>query len=281
MILRRMVGVIIVLIALSGIGMAVAGTPYVHRMIDETVRSLSVSLDLASQSLDAAEETLLLAKATLVEVNDGLEKVETTIVDVSQTISRTQPLLQDMTQVAGHDVPDGLDAFQATLPDIAQAAATIDATLMMLNDLRLEQQILGFPIRLQFDLNYAPEVSFEDSISQIGKSLEGVSPRLRALASHVDGMDEALELTKEDLVAASSDLGRINASIADALPLLDEYVRIVTRVRELIQHTRTTVPKHARTAKLGVTVVALWLGLAQIAPLHYGWGLVTGRRGGR
>jgi ABC-type transporter Mla subunit MlaD len=281
MVLRRLLGAVILLIALLGIGLSAAGTVYGHRIIDDTATGLSASLDLASQSLNTAKDTLLLAKATLSQVNDGLDRVGITVMDVSRTISQTRPLLGEITEIVSHDVPDGVEAFQATVPDLARTAATVDATLAGLNDLRLEQRILGVPIRLELNLDYAPEVSFEESISRIGYSLEGITPRLRGLGARVDATSDSLEAIHQDLEATSSDLDRINRSVADAAPLLDEYVRIVTEVNDLIEHTRASVSRQLDVAKLVVTVAMVWVGLAQIAPLHRGWELLTGRRSDR
>ena len=279
--LRRILGALILLIALLGVALSAAGTVYGHRIIDGMGRSLDTSLDLASQSLYTARETLLLAKTILVQVNDGLDTIESTAMDISQTISQTQPLLGEIGQIVSHDVPDGVEAFQATVPDMAQAAGLVDETLTTLNNLRFEQRVLGFPIRFELNLNYAPEVSFEESVNRIGHSLEDIPPRLRGLEGSIDTTKGSLETISQDFAATSSDLDDINSSIADVEPLLDEYVRIVSEVDDLIEQTRAGITRKLNMAKLVVTVVMVWVGLSQIAPLHRGWELVTGRRSGR
>ena len=281
MILRRLLGALILLIALLGIGLSAAGTVYGHRIIDNTGAGLDTSLDLASQSLITAKDTLLLAKTTLDQVSDGLDSVETTLLDLSQTISQTQPLLSEMSQIVSHDVPDGVEGFQATVPDMAQAAALVDETLTTLSDLRYEQSILGYVIRFDLNLDYLPEVSLEESVNRVGSSLEDISPRLRALEGYIDTTEGNLETISQDFIATSTDLNAINSSISDTGPLLDGYVRIVSEVLDLIAQTRAGMSTQLYMAKLTVTVVMVWLGLAQIAPLYLGWELATGHRVGR
>jgi methyl-accepting chemotaxis protein len=281
MILKRILGVVILLIGLLGLALSAAGTVYGHRLIDSMGNGLDSSLDLASQSLDTAKETLLLAKTTLGQVNEGLDTVESSALDIAQTISQTRPLLGKIAQVASHDVPDGVEAFQATMSDMAQAAAVVDETLATLSNLRFEQTIFGFPIRFDLDINYAPEVPFEESVNRIVASLEGLPPRLRNLEAYIYVTDHNLEMISQDVLTVSGDLDAINRSIADVAPLLDEYVRLVTEVNGSIQQTRDTLPQQLGMAKLVVTIVMVWIGLMQVAPLYLGWELVSGRRSDR
>jgi methyl-accepting chemotaxis protein len=265
------------LVGFSGVAVGVVGTMHGHRLVDNIGNGLDRSLDLISQSLDTAQETLGLTKTTLGQVNDGLDTVEDTAINVSQTISQTRPLLTEIGQMASHDVPDGLEAIQNTVPDIAQAAAVIDDTLTTLSNLHIEQTVLGFPILFDLGIDYAPTVPFEESINQIDASLEGIPSRLRDLEVHVDATASNLETISHDMVAISKDLDTINNSIADATPLIDDYSRIVTEVNDLIRQTRARLARQLAIAKLAVTIAMAWIGLAQVVPLHLGWNLLTSR----
>ena len=138
MILRRILGALILLIALLGVALSAAGTVYSHRIIDGMGRNLDTSLDLASHSLYTARDTLLLAKTALGQVNDGLETIESTAMDISQTISQTRPLLSEMAQIVSHDVPDGVEAFQGRLLNPSGHRVPLDFGLARLG-LRADQ----------------------------------------------------------------------------------------------------------------------------------------------
>jgi hypothetical protein len=278
MVARRMLGALILLIGILGIGMTAVGTLLAHRIVSDFARTLDSSLALSSRTLGTAKQTLLLTKATSVEVIDGLAVVETTLVDVAQVLSDTQPLLDEVVQVTSHDVPETIESLQASLPDVSRAAAMIDETLVTLNDLSLSPRVLGVPLRLEFDLGYEPEVSFEKSIIGIGDSLEGIAPRLRALEPQADALQDGLGAIHQDLEATPGDLGRISTSIAEAGPLLDASVLIVTETQGRIENARMLIPRQVVMTKLAMTAVLVWVGLAQIAPLHYGWCLLTDRR---
>jgi ABC-type transporter Mla subunit MlaD len=278
MFLRRILGLVMLLIGVLGIGLSIAGAVYGYRLVDNVGDGLKSSLDLTSQSLDTVKETLLLAQTTVGQVNDGLDTVTSAVTDLSQTISQTRPLLGEITQIISHDVSNSVEAVQTAVPYMAQAAAAVDDTLTILSNLRIEQQILGFPIRFDLGIEYAPEVSFEESINQAGHSLEGVPPRLRGLEVYMDTANDNLERISQDVLAMSRDLDTISNGITDVAPLLDDYVRIVTEINDSIRQTRASLSQQLYMVKLVVTMVMVWIGLTQVAPLYLGWELVTGRR---
>lgn len=275
---RRILGVVMLLIGMLGLALSIAGTMYGHRFIDDIGGGLEASLVLTSQNLDTAKEALLLAKTTIGQVNDGLDTVEGAAIDMSQTISDTRPLLNQVAQVASRDLPDSIEAFQMAVPDMAQAAAIIDDTLTTLSNLRIDERILGVPIHFDLGIEYAPDVPFEESVNQIGDSLEGVPARLRALEGYVGTTDGNLETISRDFVAMSKDLDAITDSIADVEPLLDGYIRAMTEANDIIQQAQASLFRVLNTAKLAVTMLMIWIGVTQLVPLYLGWELVTGRR---
>ena len=161
---------------------------------------------------------------------------------------------------------------------MAHAAAVIDDTLTTLSNFRIDERILGFPIRFDLGIRYAPEEPFDESVNRIGESLEGVPGHLRGLEDYIDVTDANLEIISQDLVAISKDLDVLNDGIADVEPLLDEYIRAATEAGGVIEQTQAGLSAELETAKLVVTVLMIWIGVAQIVPLYLGWGLITGRR---
>jgi hypothetical protein len=276
--LRRILGVVMLLIGVSGVILSVVGVIIGRRIIDTVGGGLDDTLQLTTQSLDTVEDTLLLAKSTMGEVNAGLGTVHTTAVDLGQTINATRPLLDQIAEVASEDVPTSIEAVQTSLPAMIQVAAAIDDTLTTLNSFGVNQTILGVPIQFDLGVNYDPEVPFDESVSVIGASLDGLPARLRSLRIYINVADNNLETISGDIFTISEDLSHINSRLTETGPLLDDYIRIVTEANDNARRARTTIQQQLSTAKLMVTVVMIWVGLIQIAPLYLGWELLSGRR---
>lgn len=276
--IRRLVGLIIIIIGLGGIALSVIGMTAAPRLIDTIGDNLEANLVLVSESLDTVQETLLLAQSTITEVTGGLDTVEESAVHLGQTLNQTRPLLDQVSTIASDEVPQSLDAIQATLPDLVQVAAAVDDTLTILNRFKIDEQIFGIPIQYDLGIDYDPAVPFDESISQIGRSFETLPGQLRDLDDYVVVANDNLALISEDVLAISQDLDGVNGRIAELDPLLEEYLRLVVELNDSTRQTRQIILNELANLKRIVTIALAWVALSQLAPLYLGLELLRGRR---
>lgn len=292
-ILRRIIGIILLLGALLGIALSVAGVMYGRQAIDLAGQGIDNSLLLVGDSLVAVVDTLELAKASVADVNTSMDTVQKTATDVSKTVSDTRPLLQTVNTVATHDVPSSIESVQEAIPNIVEVAGVVDTTLSSLSNFSNNQAIpvtlpsLGFglkpvefevPFAFDLGIDYEPTVPFDAAVEQVGSSLDDLPERLRTLEKDLLVADANMEVISADILALSADLGTINQRIAEISPLLDEYIRIVNEVKGALGDIRTQIAAQLGTAKLVVLLIMIWIGLGNLAPLYLGLELVTGRR---
>lgn len=276
--IRRILGFIMLLVAFVGFAIGISAVIMSRQFVDDVASGLDQSLVLATDSLDTVQQSLIVAKSTVTEVNDSINTVETTVTNLSRTVSQTRPLLQQVNTVASEDVPDSIEAVQASLPNVSSVAAAVDETLTTLNDFQINQTILGIPIRYDLGINYNPDVPFNESIDSIGSSLEGVPERLRSMAIYVNVADENLVTATADMRRLARDLDDISTSVEEINPLLDEYIRIVGEISDMVRQTRTQAQRSLANARTILTLVFIWFSLTQVAPLYLGIALLRGRR---
>lgn len=275
--IRRILGFVMLFIGLSGVALSIGGALVTRRLVDNVGQGLDQSLRLVSDSLDTVLDTLDLTKTTVGEVNGSMETVEAAAVNLAQTINQTRPLLDQVNQIASHDVPDSIEAVQETIPNVAEVAGTIDTTLRALNDFRIDQTILGFPIQYDLGIDYAPAAAFDESITAIGDSLDGIPDRLRTLEVYLSVADENMDAISQDILLIAGDLKTINGRVADVQPLLGEYTRLITQVNDNIRQTRASLSSQLEQFKLALIILFVWVGLTQAAPIYLGWELLRGR----
>jgi uncharacterized phage infection (PIP) family protein YhgE len=275
MVLRRFLGVLMLLIGLAGLVLCVLGAIYVPQFVGGVTEVVTDNLDLASKSLGTVSDTLQLAHTSLEAVQDGLQTLERASLDLSRAITLTQPLLDELTQLTSHDVPDSLEAVQAAVPKMAHAADVVESALIRLSNLRLEQSILGVPLRLDLGFQYDPETSLADSIRGLSAGLEGVIPRLRGLDTYLETSTGSLDVIAADLEAASENVRAINGQLSNLGPLLDSYVGTTEQVQGLIDTTASTVASQLDRIKLVLWVALGWFALLQLIPLYLAWELLT------
>lgn len=275
---RRILGLIILLIGVSGVVIAVGGLRMSHQLLDSVGTQVDSGLQLTSESLDNVSATLLLAKNTVADVNVSMNTIQTTTLDLAQTLEETRPLIEQSTLVATEQVPESIEAVQEAIPALTDVAGTIDSTLATLSRFRIDREILGFQFNYDLGINYDPEVPFDDAVVGIGDSLQGLPESLRALAVYLEVANDNLQTISDDIYLLSEDLQRLNANITELDPILDEYIRLVTELNDTLRGLRQQISEQIEIARNVATIAFIWLGLSQLVPLYFGYELLSGKR---
>lgn len=278
--MRKALGIVILATGVLGIILSIAGIIAGRRLVDSMGQGLQSNLTTTLDSLETVKETLILTKLTVGQLSEGLSTVEDTMDNVSIAIDDTRPLLQQSSSVTTEQLPASIEAFQETMPALVEVAGTIDDTLRTLDAFNVRRSILGIPLDFDLGVEYDPEVPFDESVSDLGASLEGVPQQLRSLRQHIETTNDNLRTMSRNVSSISSDLGTINSSISRVEPLLDEYIAIITELSDSTRQARLLLQRQIGQVKFVLTVAMIWLGLTQIAPLYLGWELATGRRPG-
>jgi hypothetical protein len=280
--LGRVIAVFLLLVGIVGIGIAIVGVVFGYQVVDALGESLDETLALTSESLNTVTDTLLLTKKTVAQTGQAIGTVSETTDSVAQMLVDTQPLLDDVSQVTTVDVPNSLDAVQGAVPNLVAVAGTIDNTLETLSNFNFERTILGIPLGFDLGIDYDPEAPFDESVAQIGTSLEGVPDNLRGLQVHLDTTNDNLATISDNLQTLTADLAAIESSVEEVGPLLDEYISLVEQIETNIALTRSDLDDQLQTVKTGIIILFVWFGLNQLVPLYLGADLITdGRLGSR
>jgi len=276
--MRRLIGAFMLLIGVFGVVLSVIGMIVGQRLVDEVAAGLEANLTLTLESMDTVYESLVLTQEMVAEINEGLATVETTADNVALALENTGPLMEEISEVTSEEVPESLETVQASIPALMEVATTIDETLFVLSDFRIDQQILGIPLRWDLGVNYDPEVPFATSVEQLGDSLDGLPGQLRSLRVYISVTQENVGTISTDVMEIADNLNAVNENVAELDPLLDEFLATVTEFSDSLRQTRQMLVEQVRMVKIVLTIVLAWMGLTQIAPLYLGWELVTGRR---
>ncbi len=282
-IFRRLLGVIILLIGLTILGLGLYGAFTVGDAVDDITTSVENALVFADDSLAAGRETIVFSQDTLVDVNAAVDTAVATTLNVSKAVSDSQPFIANVNTLLTQELPTNLETLQATLPAVTDVAGVIDQTLTTLSNIGIDRTIdLPFnqSIPLQFDLgiDYNPEVPFDDSIRELSTSLEGLPASLRELDEDLTVTNDNLGVLSDDLVQASEDLEVINARITELSTLFDDYLVLIDQLADSIADALITVPAQLQMLQTGIIIGLVLLGLSQLASIYVGYELLAGHR---
>ena len=276
--MRKALGWLLLAIGLSGIILSMMGVISGRRLIDSIGQSLQNNLTLTVESLDTVRETLILTKSTVAQLDTGLDTAEEAASNVSLALAETGPMLVQGSRVVTEDVPESIETLQNSMPALIEVSGAIDSTLRTLSAFGVDRTILGIPLSFDLGVDYDPEVPFDQSVLELSESLEGMPEQLRGLEDVIGTTNDNLLVISQDLARLSGDLEEMNSTMDEIEPLIDDYLTIVTDVGDNTRQSRLLLSQQLEQAKLVLTIIMVWFGLLQLAPIYLGWEIVSGRR---
>jgi hypothetical protein len=275
--LKRIIGVILIVIGVMGIAVSVAGVRIGGQVVDQIGSGIDNTLTLLLGTMENTHETLAVTRATIETSADTLQTVETLTTNLTTTVADTQPLLIHTNEMLTNEVPTSIDGVQETIPTLVAVAGSIDDTLTTLNSFRIDESILGFSFNYSLGIDYAPDQQFDEAIIQIGDSLADIPDSLRGMEGDMDNAIDNMAIIQGDLDALTADLVQIEAEIRAFLPMIDEYMRLTLEINDNIRQTRTTLNSQMETMNSLILFAMVWLALFQLLPLYVGLELARGQ----
>lgn len=282
-IIRRILGAIMIVVAVIIIGASIYGAFQVGNAISGITGSIENTLRFTSDSLATANDTVTLTQDTIRDVGVGLGTAATATANLSGAIGDSVPFLASVNALVTQDLPANLEAVQGALPNIIEVAGVIDRTLTTLSSIGIDRTIdlpFGQSIPIQWDLgiDYDPQQPFDATIQTFENTLTGLPESLRDLDEDLTTTTENLVVLSDNLLTISDDLDTINQSVGELIPLLDEYTVLITDLQASIDTAQERIPAQLDTLRLGLIVGLVLLALSQLAGLYLGWELLSGQR---
>ncbi len=275
---RRLLGAIIIIAALIGIA-ASAGLVYASNIVIESINEQANGIvGLVSDNLNTTAEALESVKGTVIEVNDSVSTLSDTASSLSESVGSTEPLFNQVKQVTTEDVPNSIETVQETIPNLVSVAGTIDDTLTALSGFGFNQKFFGREIDLDLGIDYDPTQRFDQSMQDLGDSLDGLPESMRSLSDDLDTTYSSLEAVSVNIDTLSTDLAEINTQVETIPPLLDSYLESVTGINTQLNGIIDNLGVQLEQAKIVILMVAIWFGVLQLAPLVIGAQLLFAQR---
>jgi uncharacterized phage infection (PIP) family protein YhgE len=278
--IRRVVGLLLILVAVSGLAMFYLGARGGRDLADNLARNADDVLETADSTLTTVGDSLEQSRQTIRSITLTVGAVQTTTVNLASTVDDTQPLLDELVVLVGQDIPGTIGDVQAAIPNIAQTAKVVDDTLTLLSKLQVEQTIplVNYKISFGLGVEYDPEIPFDQAVEQVGVGLGPIALTSGNLESELETSKANMAVLHEDLTALAADLDQLNKEVGAFKPLLDEYTTLVDDMQDRVRQGRQRIDDQLSNAKQVITAAAIWLSLSQLLPLYFGLELLLGNR---
>jgi len=212
--------------------------------LEETLKTTNSGLELIIESLDSVE-------ASINELQNSLNTVETSVGALS-------PFLMDLSRLIGTDFAEITAEGAVTLNSAAESSKLIDTTL---------QLIARVPL---LRLDYVPDVPLHVTLEKLSTDVDSLSPLLGKITTDLQVSAGDIKQLGSDVGALSVQVAEIKKSLADAGPILDNYLRILTDVQTDTRSLFSKLPASINLGSWFVVTFAIWALLNQLLRLQEG-----------
>lgn len=253
------VGILLILAALAGLVISVAGIVGVWRVQQAVNAGLGRTLDVLETTLDATDDGLEIADQSLDQATASLDSLSGVLQTTGKTVRDSIPLFNTFAHVATEDIPAAIERTQTALDSAQSSARFIDTTLRLVTSipfLSLER--------------YNPEVPLSDALGEASASLDPISTSLSDLQESVATSAENLATVAEQLDAMSASIEDIQTSLAGAKEVTRKYLQVVSTLNRQLGTARENLPVRVNAIAWFLTIALAWLALTQIGLLIQG-----------
>jgi hypothetical protein len=169
--------------------------------------------------------------------------------------------------MVGEQLPETLKATQDTLASVAQSAQLIDDVLAVVTAI----PFLGLQ-------SYNPETPLHEGLGDVASSLDEIPTSLIAAQEGLDIASGSLEGLQGSFTAIAESIASLATSLGNAQSVVVQYQGVVDDLQELVVSVKQGLPQWLQWLQLGLSLVLVWLGIAQIGLLTQGWELIARSR---
>jgi uncharacterized phage infection (PIP) family protein YhgE len=264
----RTIGITLIVAGIVGLVVSIGGIIALAQAEKQVEATLMEHLDLVDRSLSATADGLAVADSTLSQAAAATGTLEGFVDKVSLSIDGTIPTVDAVANLLGGQVPGTIEATQETLTTVASSAEAVDTFLTVITSIPL----LGLE-------RYNPEGGLSQGVEQVVESLDGIPQSLELAGEGLRGTGSGLEEINREFSTMAGTVSQITTSLEDAQEVLKQYQDVVADLQSLVGTLSEDLPQWLRILRLGLSVILIWLGIAQLGLITQGWELIARSRG--
>ncbi len=251
--LRRLVGLLLIIAALAGIVFSVLGLLQVWRLRPVVTQTVTDNLALFDQTLNTTQDGLTIVAQVVQTTTVDVASLQSTTLALAQAIHATSPTLDALTTLTGRDLPAAVSATQTSLASAQGSALLIDNVLSALTSIPFS------PVSA-----YKPDVPLHTALAQVSTSLDGLTPSLATINTSLGDGKANLAVVETELNNVSATTKGISDTLGGALVVIDHYQATVTQLKQNVEATQLVAAGWITSITWVLTMVLVWLLIAQL-----------------
>lgn len=264
--LKRIAGVLLVIIAVLSLMFSLAVTFGVWRVRQPVAEAALAGLQLADSTLTTTSDALAAVDDALLNAAGSVAAAQDTFQALSQTIYATGPMLDGLAGFLGKGLPDTLRSTESTVSAAAESAKVVDTVL---------DTLAAIPF---VNFSYTPQTPLSETLGNVAGSLRILPDGLEAMGTDLAGAGGTLPDLARSLDEFGATIGEVDESLAGAQQIVASYQNLIDDYRAMIATLERLIPVLVSLIPAALTFAIFWLAVVQIAALLVGWRWARGRQ---
>ena len=282
-ILRKILGVTVMIAGILGIIIALAGIFGVWMVKPTLAEIAGKTITTLESSLDTSQQVMEVTKTALGGTIDSVDALQTMLTATAASVADTQPLLDKINLVLGETLPNTLTSAADSLLVAQQGAQVIDGAIRSFDTFK---SLLGAVPLIGGFITDAPAEEPYNPERPLYESLGDVAGNLESLPATFIGMSESLSKADDNLMTIETSLSTMATSVGTISSSLDQYQTMIGQSQQsmkdllvILGNVSENLNNILNIAAAVLTLFLVWLLIAQIVIMTQGWELFQGTAG--
>jgi hypothetical protein len=277
-VIRRILGVLVMIAGILGLGISLAGLIVVWVIKPSVATYANTTIDTLSESVTTSQNVMEITGQALGATVDSLDALSIILSTTATTVDNTTPMLNDINTIMSDTVPSTLKAATSSLYTAQEAAQVLESTIKSLDSFRFllsATPLLGNLVG-QPGESYNPEKPLADSLGELASSLETLPDTFVEMSVKLSTADDNVGSIRGNLVTMSNGVGVISSSLAEYEKMVVQSQSSMDNLTPILTNIQSNLATILNGVAIILTLFFLWLLAAQVVILSQGWELYQG-----
>jgi uncharacterized protein YukE len=277
-ILRRILGVLVMLAGILGLVLSLAGLIMVWVAKPTVAVYASTTIDTLNESVVTSQNVMEITRQALGATIDSVDALSAMLSTTAATVEDTKPVLDEFDIIMATTLPSTLEATTDSLYTAQAAARVLESTIQSLDSFRFllsATPLVGALVEQSGD-PYSPEKPLADSLGELASNLEGLPDTFVEMSANLSATDDKLVSIQDNLITMSDSVGLISSSLSEYEKMMIQSKSSMDDLSSILTNIRNNLATILNGVAIVLSLLFTWLLAAQVVILSQGWELYQG-----
>jgi chromosome segregation ATPase len=277
-IIRRILGVLVMIAGILGLTLSLAGGVMVWVSKPTAAEYAINTLETLNQSVSTSQNVMVITNDALGATIDSADALSEMLGTTAASVEDIQPVLNEFNDIMAGALPSTLQNTSESLHTASQAAQVLESTIQSLNTFRTvlsDAPLIGNFVEKP-ESEYNPDKPLAETLEEMATNLEGLPETFIVMSEDLSTTDEKLLSIQTNLDTMSNSVSLISSSLGEYQTMITQSQSSMDDLKSMITNIQENLDSILNWVAILLTLFFLWLLAAQVVIFSQGWELYQG-----